>query len=62
MKVGDSIDWECDVTNNDVSSSSPPQFNAPSIKFANAVFTGEMCNMFGMYVPSTGQPWSAYNF
>ena len=32
------------------------------VKFANAVYTGEMCNMFGMYAPSTGSPWQAVNF
>jgi hypothetical protein len=62
MQPGDTIDWECDMTNNDVSPTSPPQFRANSIRFANAVYTGEMCNMFGMYVPSFGQPWSALSY
>lgn len=53
MKPGDTIDWECDVTNNNVPG---------GLKFANAVYTGEMCNMFGMYVPSIGGPWQATNF
>lgn len=48
MQTGDTISWECDVTNNNVEG---------GIKFANAVYTGEMCNMFGMYVPSFGGPW-----
>jgi hypothetical protein len=61
MKPGDTIDWECDITNNDVSPTSPPQFRASAIRFANAVYTGEMCNLFGMYVPSFGQPWQATN-
>jgi hypothetical protein len=53
MQTGDTISWECDVTNNNVQG---------GIMFANAVYTGEMCNMFGMYVPSMGGPWSASNF
>jgi|HubBroStandDraft_1064217.scaffolds.fasta_scaffold49314_1 hypothetical protein len=53
MQTGDTISWECDVTNNNVQG---------GIQFANAVYTGEMCNMFGMYVPSFGTPWSATNF
>jgi hypothetical protein len=52
LQTGDTISWECDVTNNNVMG---------GIKFANAVYTGEMCNMFGMYVPSFGKPWSASN-
>jgi hypothetical protein len=61
MKPGDTIDWECEVHNNDVSASSPSPYNASAIKFANAVYSGEMCNMFGMYAPSlapdTGCSW-----
>jgi len=53
MQPGDEINWECDVTNDNVPG---------GIKFANAVYTGEMCNMFGMYVPSFGGPWQATNF
>jgi hypothetical protein len=52
MKPGDQIDWECVVENNDV-----PQ----GITFQNAVYTGEMCNLFGIYAPSTGGAWSAPN-
>lgn len=52
MQPGDTIDWECDVTNNDV---------AGGLQFGNYVFTAEMCNMFGLYAPSTGQPWQAFN-
>jgi len=53
MQTGDTINWECDVTNNNVTG---------GIQFANAVFTGEMCNMFGMYAPTFGGPWTAANF
>jgi hypothetical protein len=61
MKPGDTITWECDITNNDVSTDSPYPYNANSIVFANAVYSGEMCNMFGIYAPSfapdTGCSW-----
>jgi hypothetical protein len=53
MKPGDHIDWECTITNDD---------QPNPITFANAVYTGEMCNLFGIYAPSTGTgPWSAPN-
>jgi hypothetical protein len=61
MKPGDQIDWECVVENNNVSSSSPAPFKAAAITFDNAVYTGEMCNLFGTYAPSTGGAWSAPN-
>jgi len=48
MQPGDTITWECDITNNNVPG---------GIQFANAVYTGEMCNVFGLYAPTTGQPW-----
>jgi hypothetical protein len=51
MKPGDTIDWECSVTNDDVAS---------GLHFANEVYTGEMCNMFGLYAPSMGGPWQSY--
>lgn len=61
MKPGDKIDWECVIDNNDVSTNSPYPYNASSIKFANAVYSGEMCNVFGIYAPSfnadTGCSW-----
>jgi hypothetical protein len=62
MKPGDQIQWQCEVTNNNVSSNSPAPYNAPSITFANAVYTGEMCNMFGLYAPTNGGPWQGLNF
>jgi hypothetical protein len=52
MKPGDHLDWECAITNDDV-----PQ----GITFANAVKTAEMCNVFGIYGPTTGTAWSAPN-
>ncbi len=51
MKPGDSIDWECEIQNN----------NEPQpLTFKEAVYTGEMCNLFGVYGPTNGSPWSAY--
>lgn len=53
MKYGDHVDWECEITNDD---------QPNPITFANAVYTGEMCNLFGIYAPSAGTgPWSAPN-
>ena len=52
MQPGDTIDWECDVTNDNVPG---------GLKFGNSVYTGEMCNMFGLYAPSFGRPWQAFN-
>jgi hypothetical protein len=61
MKPGDQIDWECEIENNNVSASSPAPYTASAITFDNAVYTGEMCNLFGMYGPTTGSAWSAPN-
>jgi hypothetical protein len=51
MQPGDQIDWYCTVTNDD---------QPNPITFANAVYTGEMCNLFGVYGPTTGGPWRGY--
>src|SRR5262249_14755442 len=51
LKQGDRIDWECHIINDS---------NA-TLKFSNAVFTGEMCNMFGFFVPGMGATWKAVN-
>ncbi len=50
MQPGDTIDWECDWTNNDVPG---------GLKFGNFVYTAEMCNMFGLYAPSLGRSWQS---
>jgi hypothetical protein len=52
MRPGDTIDWECEIQNNNV-----PQ----GITFQNAVYTGEMCNLFGVYSPTDGSAWSQPN-
>jgi hypothetical protein len=57
LRPGDQIQWECAVTNDNVSPTSPYPYQANAITFANAVYTGEMCNMFGIYAPGTGKPW-----
>lgn len=51
LAPGDRIEWECEVVNDG---------NVP-LRFGDAVYTGEMCNMFGYYAPTTGRPWSASN-
>jgi hypothetical protein len=53
LSPGDTIDWYCDVTNDD-----QPQ----PLQFTEQVYKGEMCNLFGLYAPSTGGPWYGYNF
>jgi hypothetical protein len=51
LNKGDVIDWECEVVNDgDV-----------ALGFGNEVFTAEMCNMFGLYAPTTGTAWRAAN-
>jgi hypothetical protein len=51
LKPGDKIDWYCTVTNDD---------QPNPITFGNAVYTGEMCNLFGLYGPTTdSKPWQA---
>jgi len=52
MKPGDTIDWYCDVTNND---------QPAPLQFTEQVYKGEMCNLFGLYAPTTGGPWYSYN-
>jgi hypothetical protein len=52
MKPGDSIDWECEVFNGD---------KTRPLRFGNEVFGAEMCNVFGLYAPSLGGPWSAFS-
>jgi hypothetical protein len=51
LKAGDTIEWECEVMNDG---------DVP-LTFGNEVYTAEMCNMFGLYAPSMGGPWSAFN-
>ena len=50
IERGESLDWECEVSND----------LATSLRFGNKAYTGEMCNLFGWYAPSYGEPWSCY--
>ncbi|HEX4337164.1 MAG TPA: hypothetical protein VH062_14700 [Polyangiaceae bacterium] len=52
LKRGDTLSWECDVTNN----------TDTALRFANEAYTAEMCNVFGFVTPGTGQPWSCFKF
>jgi hypothetical protein len=55
MNPGDSIEWECEQTNDGVGANGQT-FTTP-LRFTEQAYTGEMCNMFGLYAPSTGGPW-----
>jgi hypothetical protein len=57
MHTGDTIDWECEI-HNDLTAGVPVS-QAP-LTFQNAVYTGEMCNMFGLYAPSFGNTWNVF--
>lgn len=61
FKPGDSIEWECEVVN--TTDQPGDGAGAPTnLTFANEVYTGEMCNMFGLYAPSMGAAWAAASF
>lgn len=49
LQRGETIDWECDVVNNDL--------DIP-LQFKNSAYEGEMCNLFGFVTPGLGAPWS----
>jgi hypothetical protein len=51
MNTGDIIEWECEVVNSG---------DAP-LTFGNEVYTKEMCNVFGLYAPTTGTAWREAN-
>jgi hypothetical protein len=51
LKPGDMIDWECEVFNGD---------QPNPLRFGNMVHQAEMCNMFGLYAPTLGNPWAAF--
>jgi hypothetical protein len=58
MKPGDTIDWECEQTNDGIGANGAT-FTTP-LQFTEQVYTGEMCNMFGMYAPTTGSVWNGF--
>ncbi len=51
MKPGDSIEWECEQTNDGIGLNGE-KFTTP-LTFTEQAYLGEMCNLFGMYAPST---------
>lgn len=51
LKKGDEVRWECEV-NNTIDS---------ALKFGDLAITGEMCNVFGYYIPGDGTQWPAYS-
>ena len=59
LKPGDTLSWECVQTNDGIGLNGQP-LTTP-LKFTEQAYTGEMCNMFGLYAPSTGGPWTAPN-
>ncbi|MBM4363084.1 MAG: hypothetical protein FJ104_10415 [Deltaproteobacteria bacterium] len=53
-KPGDKFSWECEVINK-----SPDKNN---LVFSDKAYSGEMCNVFGMYSsPIAARPWSCYS-
>jgi hypothetical protein len=48
----DRISWECEVQN---------QWDGVTLRFANEAYTGEMCNVFGVYTPAVeSTPWRCF--
>jgi hypothetical protein len=58
LAPGDTIDWECTQTNDGIGANGQT-FTTP-LQFTEEVYQGEMCNLFGMYAPTTGGSWSAF--
>jgi len=49
----DKFTWECEVQNN----------TNVNLQFSDKAFTGEMCNVFGMYAePAASKPWQCFFF
>jgi hypothetical protein len=51
LHPGDSIEWECVQTNDGIGLEGAPYTG--TLQFVEQAYTGEMCNLFGMYAPST---------
>jgi hypothetical protein len=51
MKPGDTIEWECEQTNDGIGLHGDT-FTTP-LTFTEQAYTGEMCNLFGYYAPTT---------
>jgi hypothetical protein len=58
MAPGDTIDWECTQTNDGIGANGAT-FTTP-LAFTEQVYLGEMCNLFGLYAPTTGIAWTGY--
>jgi hypothetical protein len=58
LKPGDTIEWECEQTNDGIGANGQ-RFTSP-LQFTEQAYTGEMCNLFGLYAPSTGGPWQGF--
>jgi hypothetical protein len=58
MAPGDTIDWECTQTNDGIGPNGTTF--TTSLQFTEQVYTGEMCNLFGLYAPTTGGSWSGF--
>lgn len=52
VEPGDRMSWECEVNN---------QHQDVTLVFSDRAYDGEMCNMFGVYGPSMGGPWSCFS-
>ncbi|HLK37169.1 MAG TPA: hypothetical protein VKU41_10495 [Polyangiaceae bacterium] len=59
LKPGDTISWECVQTNDGKGANGVPITNA--LKFTEQAYQGEMCNLFGIYAPTDGNVWNAFN-
>src|SRR5258708_2602491 len=58
LQPGDTIDWQCTQTNDGIGANGAT-FTTP-LQFTEQVYTGEMCNLFGFYAPTTGTSWGAF--
>jgi hypothetical protein len=60
LAPGDTIEWECQQTNDGIGANGV-KFTTP-LQFTEQAYTGEMCNLFGLYAPTTGGTWGALGF
>jgi len=57
LHPGDTIDWACEQTNDGIGANGATF--TTGLQFTEQAYTGEMCNLFGLYAPTTGGSWSA---
>jgi len=60
IRPGDTVEWECEVTNTSGVMADPTQHTGVTLTFGNKVYEAEMCNMFGMYAPTMGGAWGHF--